>query len=123
MAFIGSCVFVLGPVIPSIFTRDSEVLALATGLLPIAAGFQIFDGIQAVSAGILRGAGQTIPAAVMGLIGFPLITLPVGYYLTFERQWGLPGIWWAFMIGLIIAATLLTSWFWISSRNSDLALV
>ena len=117
MAFIGGCVFVLGPVIPSIFTRDSEVLAMATALLPIAAGFQIFDGIQAVSAGILRGAGQTIPAAVMGLIGFPLITLPVGYYLTFERQWGLPGIWWAFMIGLIIAAALLTSWFIISSRS------
>ena len=117
MILIGGGVLILGPAIPGLFSDDPNVLAMATALLPIAAGFQIFDGIQAVSAGILRGAGQTVPAAVMGLIGFPLITLPMGYYLTFKLDWGLAGIWWGFMIGLIIAATLLTAWFMISSKK------
>ena len=117
MTFIGACVLWLGPVIPSIFSRDATVLALATSLLPIAAGFQIFDGIQAVSAGVLRGAGQTVPAAVMGLIGFPLITLPLAYHWTFNTELGLRGIWWAFMVGLFIAASLLTGWLFHSARK------
>ena len=117
MLLIGGGVLLLGPAIPGIFSKDETVLAMATALLPIAAGFQLFDGIQAVSAGILRGAGQTIPAAVMGLIGFPLITLPVGYTLAFKYGWGLAGIWWGFMVGLIVAALLLTGWFVISSRK------
>ena len=53
----------------------------------------------------------------MGLIGFPLITLPVGYTLAFKYGWGLAGIWWGFMVGLIVAALLLTGWFVISSRK------
>ena len=117
MLLIGGGVLLLGPAIPGIFSKDETVLAMATALLPIAAGFQLFDGIQAVSPGILRGAGQTIPAAVMGLIGFPLITLPVGYTLAFKYGWGLAGIWWGFMVGLIVAALLLTGWFVISSRK------
>ena len=89
----------------------------AIALLPIAAGFQIFDGVQAVAAGVLRGAGRTIPAAAIGVIGFPLITLPLAYHLTFTKEMGLPGIWWAYLTGLVIVATLLVSWTTLTAKN------
>src|SRR4029078_757509 len=41
------------------FTGDARVLALAAVLIPIAGVFQVFDGAQAVGAGVLRGAGDT----------------------------------------------------------------
>ena len=117
MAVAGIMIMVLHGNLPAIFTSDAAVLASAVALLPMAAGFQIFDGVQAVSAGVLRGAGKTVPAAAIGIVGFPLLTLPLAYYLTFERGLGLPGIWWAYLIGLVVAAVLLAGWFAITSKN------
>jgi MATE family multidrug resistance protein len=117
MTILGSMIVWLDSSLPGIFSTDPRVLASAVALLPIAAGFQIFDGVQAVAAGILRGAGQTIPAAVIGVIGFPCITLPLCYHLTFTREMGLPGIWWAFFIGLLTASLLLVGYFLITAPN------
>jgi MATE family multidrug resistance protein len=117
MAILGSLIVWLDSSLPGVFSTDPRVLASAVALLPIAAGFQIFDGVQAVAAGILRGAGQTIPAAVIGVIGFPCITLPLSYHLTFTREMGLPGIWWAFFIGLLTTSVLLVGCFLITSPN------
>ena len=117
MLIMGILLKLFGAEVTRLFSKDTAVLALATGLLPIAAGFQVFDGIQAVSAGILRGAGLTVPAALMSLIGFPMVTIPLAYYLAFEMEWGLKGIWWAFLIGLFVMATLLTLWVRFSARS------
>ncbi len=117
MTLAGIMILTLGEKLPAIFTSDVAVLASAVALLPMAAGFQIFDGIQAVSAGVLRGAGKTVPAAAIGIIGFPMLTLPLAYHLTFESEWGLPGIWWAYLIGLVVTAVLLSGWFLLTSKN------
>ena len=117
MTGAGITILVLGGRLPAIFSSDVAVLASAISLLPIAAGFQIFDGVQAVAAGVLRGAGKTIPAAAIGVIGFPLITLPLAYHLTFTKGMGLPGIWWAYLTGLVIVATLLVSWTTLTAKN------
>ena len=115
MTILGMLIVFFDSTLPEIFSKDPLVLTSAMALLPIAAAFQIFDGVQAVAAGILRGAGQTIPAAAIGVIGFPCTTLPLAYHLTFTREMGLPGIWWAFFSGLLIAAFLLVSYFLITS--------
>lgn len=117
MATLAAAILLLDDRLPRLFSADPRVLASALALLPIAAGFQIFDGVQAVAAGVLRGAGQTIPAAAIGVIGFPCVTLPLAYHLTFRLEMGLPGIWWAFFIGLLLVAILLVSWFLIVSRR------
>ncbi|MGE4602897.1 MAG: MATE family efflux transporter, partial [Planctomycetota bacterium] len=117
MAAAGITILVLGGRLPAIFSADVAVLAGAISLLPMAAGFQIFDGVQAVAAGVLRGAGKTIPAAAIGVIGFPLITLPLAYHLTFTKEMGLPGIWWAYLTGLVIVATLLVSWCTLTAKT------
>lgn len=104
-------IFVLGRVaLPGIYTTDSVVLGLAAGVMPIAAAFQLFDGLQAIGGGVLRGMGRTIPAAVFNLLGYWTLGLPLGWWLTFRAGWGLPGLWWGLTAGLAAVAALLMAW-------------
>ncbi len=104
---LGFVVFRFG--LPRLYTPDIEVIALAASILPIAAAFQIFDGIQAVGCGVLRGMGQTRPAAVFNLIGYWILGLPLGYFFGI-RQGSLAGLWWSLAFGLAVVALLLVYW-------------
>ena len=113
MAFAG-LVFVTmpGPLL-RLFTQDPGVLAIGFSLLAIAALFQLFDGVQAVSTGLLRGLGDTHTAMYFHLIGHWAIGLPVGYALCFRHGWGVPGLWTGLSTGLIVVAIVLVSvWFY-----------
>jgi MATE family multidrug resistance protein len=66
-----------------IYSLDPELLRTGTGLLAIAALFQLFDGIQTISTGALRGIGDTRGPMVINLIGYWLFGLPIGYALCF----------------------------------------
>ena len=93
------------------FTSDTEVLMIGGSLLLFAAAFQVFDAIQVVSAGILRGLGETKASMVANLIGHWCVGLPVGAYLAFKRGWGVQGLWLGLCIGLVIVGIyLLTVW-------------
>jgi MATE family multidrug resistance protein len=89
------------------FTADQEVVAVAAALIPLAGVFQIFDGTQAVSAGILRGTGDTRAPLLSNLVGFALIGLPVSYWLGFHAGLGPAGLWWGLVVGLSIVAVFL----------------
>ena len=84
-------------------------VALAATVLPVAAAFQIFDGIQAVGGGVLRGMGKPRPAAVFNLIGYWLLGLPLGWWLGIRQGW-LAGLWWGLVLGLGIIALCLVVW-------------
>jgi MATE family multidrug resistance protein len=90
-----------------LYTDLSDVLVLATTLIPIAGAFQIFDGTQAVSAGTLRGLGDTRVPMLIGLVGFWLIGLPVSAVLGFWAGLGPIGLWWGLVAGLGVVAFLL----------------
>lgn len=96
--------------LPSLYTDDANVIAIAATILPIAAAFQIFDGLQVVGGGILRGLGQTRPAAIFNFMGYYLWALPIAWWFAFRLGMGLPGIWWALSIGLATVALLLIAW-------------
>jgi MATE family multidrug resistance protein len=96
--------------LPRLFTPDSTVVALAAGILPVAAAFQIFDGTQVVGCGVLRGMGRTRPAAVFNGISYWLLGLPLGWWLGLRAGWGLAGIWWGLCLGLAVVALLLVLW-------------
>lgn len=89
------------------FTPDPGIVAAATVLIPIAGVFQVFDGIQGVSGGILRGAGDTRVPMWSNLAGYALVGIPLGAWLAFSRGWGAPGIWWGLVAGLAAVAALL----------------
>jgi MATE family multidrug resistance protein len=89
------------------FTADPGILAVAAVLIPIAGVFQVFDGIQGVSAGILRGAGDTRIPMWSNLAGYFVVGLPLGAWLCFTWGWGAQGIWWGLVAGLAAVAALL----------------
>lgn len=103
--------FVAGrAIIPLAFTRDAAVVALAATLLPIVAAFELFDGLQVVGSGVLRGMGRTRPAAVFNLIGYYGLGLPLAYWLGRPERLGLVGIWWGLALGLAVVAGLSVVW-------------
>ncbi|MDQ3168819.1 MAG: MATE family efflux transporter [Acidobacteriota bacterium] len=96
-----------------LFTRDPEVIAIGLSLLAIAAIFQLFDGVQAVSTGLLRGLGDTRTAMLCHVFGHWAVGLPLGYALCFWWGWGVPGLWTGLSTGLIlIGIVLVTRWFY-----------
>ena len=76
------------------YTHDAPVVALAAVLLPIAGAFQVFDGLQVVAAGILRGLGHMRTAMVVNIVGFWGFGIPVSLFLAFPCGLGPVGLWW-----------------------------
>ncbi|QQR91799.1 MAG: MATE family efflux transporter [Myxococcales bacterium] len=99
-------------------TNQQPVIHAAGKLLMIAAIFQLSDGIQAVAAGALRGAGDTRIPLLSNLVGHYLIGLPVGVALAFVLGWGAQGLWWGLSAGLTaVALFLLLRFHYLSSSE------
>jgi MATE family multidrug resistance protein len=102
--------FVAAPrMLIGLFTADEAVLSLGASLLLIAAVFQLFDGLQGVVTGTLRGLGDTRTPMVTNLAAHWLLGLPVGYGLCFLAGWGVRGLWWGLSLGLMVAGVVLTT--------------
>lgn len=96
-------------VIVGLYIEDITVAGMAVYLILIAAVFQLSDGIQCVSLGILRGIEDTKIPTFITIISYWIIGIPVGYILAFKFGWSLYGIWTGLLIGLTFSATML-SW-------------
>lgn len=94
------------------FTRDERVLALGVTLLGVAAVFQLFDGLQAVATGVLRGVGDTRTPMIWNLAGHWGFGLPVGWWLCFAAGLGVVGLWIGLSIGLILVGAVLVHAWW-----------
>jgi MATE family multidrug resistance protein len=93
--------------IARLLTGQEAVIAAAVPIFLIAAVFQLSDGLQAIGAGILRGAGDTTFPLVSNLVGHWLVGLPIALYLGFHRNMGIVGLWWGLCAGLTAVAILL----------------
>ena len=103
-----AAVFLLAPgALMRAFTDDPAVVQLGVGLLFVAAVFQLFDGLQGVTTGVLRGLADTHTAMMWNLAGHWLIGLPLGYLLCFRRGYGVVGLWWGLSTGLMICGVAL----------------
>ena len=89
------------------YSTDAALIAIAASLIPIAGVFQVFDGLQAVGAGVLRGLGDTRVPLVAMLSGYWLIGVPVSVVLGFRTSLGPQGLWWGFVAGLASVALFL----------------
>lgn len=103
----------------SVFTTDSAVIAKAAGLMIFAAAFQLFDGLQGVSTGAMRGVGDTKTPMLCNLVAHWGIGLPLGYLLTFHADMGVFGLWIGLALGLGVAGTFLS----LAWRRKAVALV
>ena len=92
-----------------IFVKDLEVVAVVARMLPFLALYTIFDGLQCVLAGILRGAALAVPAAAINLCAYVFgIALAAGLADPTGAAWGLGGIWFAFCIAVFIASVCMS---------------
>jgi multidrug resistance protein, MATE family len=90
-----------------LYTPDYEVVLVAASLIPLAGIFQVFDGTQAVAAGILRGLGETRVAMLVNLLGYWFVGLPISYLCGIRLGQGPAGLWWGLVIGLAVVAAVL----------------
>lgn len=107
MALTAALFVAVPEALAAVYTTDRAVLALASLLLPIAGIFQIFDGAQAVSLGILRGVGDTRAPVVIAIVGFWCCGMPVSLWLGYREGLGPEGLWWGLVAGLALVAVLL----------------
>lgn len=105
-------IFVSVPkVIARVFSPDPAVVRVGATLLLVVAAFQLFDGVQVVTTGALRGAGDTKTAMLANFVAYWFIGIPLGYFLCFRLGWGALGIWIGLCTGLIIiGSALLVAW-------------
>ncbi|HEX4748197.1 MAG TPA: MATE family efflux transporter [Bryobacteraceae bacterium] len=89
------------------YTYDPAVVSVAVRLLGLAALFQLFDGIQTVATGALRGLGNTQIAMTVNFVCYWVAGLPLGYWLCFVMLWGIYGVWIGLTLALIGTAILL----------------
>lgn len=94
-----------------IYTPDPVVIRAASSLLFVAAFFQLFDGLQAVATGALRGVGDTRTPMIWSSVLYWFLGLPLGAYLCFRVGWGAVGLWTGLCIALVlIGSGLLYVW-------------
>src|SRR6266700_2643657 len=97
--------------IARIYTTDELVIRSTAALLAAGAAFQLFDGIQSVATGALRGAGDTRTPMLCHFTAYWIIGLPLGAWLCFRRGWGAFGLWAGLSLALIlIGIVLLFAW-------------
>jgi MATE family multidrug resistance protein len=111
---LAAVLFVLVPrQLIGLFSTDASVLTVGTSLLLLAAVFQLFDGLQGVITGTLRGLGDTRTPMIVNLVAHWLLGLPTGYVLCFVIGWGVYGLWVGLSLGLIVVGVTLL-WVWTS---------
>jgi MATE family multidrug resistance protein len=111
LGYMGMCglgFFLLRHQLPYIFTGDMRVIHQTALLLMIAALFQLFDGLQIVCLGILRGFADVKAPMLISGFSYIGVGVPVSYVCAFTLNMGPEGIWYGFLAGLIAAGTLLT---------------
>ncbi|MBL8950326.1 MAG: MATE family efflux transporter [Myxococcaceae bacterium] len=99
-------------------TDRADVLEVVVALFTVTAVFQVFDGIQAVAAGALRGAGDTRFAFWANLAGHYGVGLPISMLLGIRLGQGVIGLWWGLCAGLIaVSLALLGRFVKLTSRE------
>lgn len=67
----------------------------------------MFDGTQVIGLGILRGMGDVNMPTFITFLAYWVIGLPLGYFLGITLKWGVAGVWYGLVLGLMISAILL----------------
>ena len=103
--------------IPMLFTKDQEVIAIASQLIALAGVLQFADGLQVVAASMLRGITDVKVPMVIAMFSYSIVCISIGLFLAFPMSMGAVGIWIGFVVGLSVAAICLHTRFRIKYRE------
>ena len=106
MSTFGLLFFIIPQFLVSLFTKDKDVIELATMALKIVSICQPFSGASMVLAGALRGAGDTKSVLLITYLGIFLIRIPITYIFLDVLNLGLAGAWIVMTIDLAIRSSL-----------------
>ena len=107
MACSATAFLILPRTLMGLFTTDPGVVGIGVTLLSVAAAFQLFDGLQGVLTGALRGLGDTRTPMLWNLAGHWAFGLPLGYTICFVWAWGVVGLWIGLSAGLVVVSLVL----------------
>jgi MATE family multidrug resistance protein len=113
MALCALLIIVFRNVLPQLYVDSPEVEQIAASLLLVVAVFQLFDGLQVVAMGILRGLEDVKVPTIINLVAYWIVGLPLGAFFAFYAGWGGVGIWTGLAIALGAAAIMLSRRFFI----------
>lgn len=99
--------FVFRNFLPCLYIQDPHVIQVASSLILVAGFFQLFDGLQVVGLGILRGMSDMKIPTLITFISYWVIGLPSGYLINLYFHWGAVGIWIGLSLGLMTASILI----------------
>ena len=112
---IFAIIFILGSeLFPWLYLEDNgtedvfETVKIASKLLLVVALFQIFDGIQIVAQGALRGIQDVKIPSLICFVCYIFFGIPVMIYLGLYTELKAVGVWIGFLIGLMVASFLLS---------------
>jgi MATE family multidrug resistance protein len=92
-----------GETIIHIFSQDEEVITMASQAMPYLSIFIILDGLQCIISSILRGTGKQFIGAVINVVAYYGVGLPLAYLLCFHWHYGLNGL----LLGITTGGSLL----------------
>lgn len=98
---------VLRHYIPQLFTTNAEVIAITAELMLFVALYQLSDGLQNISVGILRGLQDVRIITPIAILSYWVLNLPVGYLFGFTLGMGPSGLFLGYFVGLTVAAVLM----------------
>ena len=102
MAFAAVCFALFPKQLISLFTDNQSVLEVALPIMMIAAMYQIFDGFQVVSGGILKGFKLTKFVSNAVFLGYWIVGMPLAVILVGKYHMSLLGYWIALAVSLCV---------------------
>lgn len=99
-------------------SNAAELIATAGPFIIVAGAFQLFDGLQAIGAGLARGLKDSTVPMVLAIVSYWGIGFTSAYMFAFPLGFGGIGIWYGFMLGLAAASIALNGrFYYLASRN------
>lgn len=117
--FSAQCFVFFNESIAGWFLTDPATLKLTTTLLLVAAAFQFSDALQVVFAGALRGLNDVRVPAWLAFFAYWVVSLPLGWWLSYGLKWGVAGMWWGITVGLTLTAVTLGIRTWIKTSATS----
>ena len=109
MACMAALILIFRNQIGKVFVgdKDDEMVRLAATIAPIAAVFQVFDGLLGTSNGVLRACGRQSLLAWMNITALWLVGVLSGYVITFLLKAGVTGLWYGLALGVTVGGVVL----------------
>ena len=108
----GVVCFAFAPALVGFFIpKDPAVIKYGAEYIRLVAWSFGFIGLQFALTGVLRAAGEMIPAMVIGLVSQWGLQIPLAFVLSQHTSLGVAGVWWSTPITNVVSAAAAGLWF------------